>query len=160
MSVSLAVAVLMLPSGFVSSGRGSWEVTSAAGPPGPPISRVSVSSTGVQANSDSWSPAVSDDGRLVVFSSLASNLVPGDTNNVEDVFVRTGACSAVQDVDLDVTYISRTPLYHAGFSKSVASRQLYRVRAQDPACWFVEERPAMCNNRYQEGTIKHSPRVA
>src|SRR5262249_47272263 len=33
-------------------------------------------------------PALSADGRTVVFASAASNLVPGDTNGRSDVFVR------------------------------------------------------------------------
>lgn len=49
--------------------------------------RVSVNSDGVQANNFSQSAHLSEDGRYVVFESLASNLVPGDTNNVIDVFV-------------------------------------------------------------------------
>ncbi len=48
---------------------------------------VSVASNGSQANARSWFPSISADGRFVAFSSLASNLVPGDTNGVEDVFV-------------------------------------------------------------------------
>lgn len=50
--------------------------------------RVSVSSTGAQGNGDSSAPKVSSDGRYVAFESLATNLVPGDTNGVADVFVR------------------------------------------------------------------------
>ena len=50
--------------------------------------RVSVSSAGVQGNSASESPAISADGRSVTFDSIASNLVPGDANGYEDVFVR------------------------------------------------------------------------
>ena len=50
--------------------------------------RVSVSSGGVQGNKRSASPAASADGRFIVFSSDASNLVPGDTNHAQDVFVR------------------------------------------------------------------------
>ncbi len=49
--------------------------------------RVSVASGGIQANEDSYSPAISGDGRLVVFYSWASNLVSGDTNDNLDVFV-------------------------------------------------------------------------
>jgi hypothetical protein len=41
--------------------------------------RVSVTGTGKKANADSWA-ASSANGRLVVFTSLASNIVPGDTN--------------------------------------------------------------------------------
>jgi Tol biopolymer transport system component len=50
--------------------------------------RVSISSRGVFANRDNNSPSISDDGRYVAFSSLATNLVPGDTNNRRDIFVR------------------------------------------------------------------------
>jgi archaellum component FlaF (FlaF/FlaG flagellin family) len=49
--------------------------------------RVSVNSAGEQANNFSQAAHVSRDGRYVVFESLASNLVPGDTNGVIDVFV-------------------------------------------------------------------------
>ena len=48
--------------------------------------RVSVASDGTQANGPSGSPAVSGDGRVVGFDSLASNLVDGDTNGSWDVF--------------------------------------------------------------------------
>jgi Tol biopolymer transport system component len=50
--------------------------------------RVSVSSTGNQANQDSFTPSISADGRFVAFNSSASNIVPGDTNNENDIFVR------------------------------------------------------------------------
>jgi Tol biopolymer transport system component len=49
--------------------------------------RVSVSSTGEQANNISQSPTISPDGRYVAFVSFATNLVPNDTNNQADVFV-------------------------------------------------------------------------
>ena len=56
--------------------------------------RVSVSSAGAQANHSSDSPAISDDGRYVGFSSNASNLITedplgnpdSDTNDLADVF--------------------------------------------------------------------------
>src|SRR2546421_173164 len=53
-------------------------------------SRVNVSSTGAQANNDTTDlrVSISGDGRYVAFVSLASNLVPGDTNQDWDVFVR------------------------------------------------------------------------
>ena len=50
--------------------------------------RVSVSSSGTQGNGSSGGPEVSADGRYVVFTSIASNLVPGDTNGLNDVFIR------------------------------------------------------------------------
>ena len=53
------------------------------------VERVSVDSTGHQGNGDSLSPAISADGSYVAFTSAASNLVSGDTNGFEDVFVST-----------------------------------------------------------------------
>jgi Tol biopolymer transport system component len=50
--------------------------------------RVSLAPDEAQADGDSYSPALSPDGRLVTFESDATNLVPGDTNGVTDVFVR------------------------------------------------------------------------
>src|SRR5829696_10193877 len=50
--------------------------------------RVSVATGGGQANGNSAFPAISDDGRQVAFGSAASNLVSGDGNGVQDIFVR------------------------------------------------------------------------
>src|SRR5437762_5568898 len=50
--------------------------------------RVSVASDGTQGNNWSEYPSISADGRFVAFSSYATNLVPGDTNGQQDVFVR------------------------------------------------------------------------
>ncbi len=49
--------------------------------------RVSVADDGTQANGGTYHPSLSADGRFVAFSSHASNLVPGDTNNSNDVFL-------------------------------------------------------------------------
>lgn len=54
--------------------------------PGPTL--VSTSSLGPLASGSSYAPVASADGRYVAFSSIASNLTPGDTNNQYDVFVR------------------------------------------------------------------------
>ena len=53
--------------------------------------RVSVGPGGTQANASNYAPAISADGRYVAFSSSASNLVAGDTNDKRDVFVRDRA---------------------------------------------------------------------
>jgi Tol biopolymer transport system component len=50
--------------------------------------RVSVATSGAQANGPSRSVAVTPDGRFVLFDSTATGLVPGDTNGHADVFVR------------------------------------------------------------------------
>lgn len=49
--------------------------------------RVSVASDGSQGNGFSLAGHMSADGQLVVYTSAASNLVPGDTNGESDIFV-------------------------------------------------------------------------
>ena len=48
--------------------------------------RISLASDGSQTNSYSYGGFISVDGRYVAFVSYASNLVTGDTNEMEDVF--------------------------------------------------------------------------
>jgi hypothetical protein len=64
---------------------------------------VSVNSGGMQANGNSYYPSISADGRFVAFWSLASNLVPGDTNNLADVFVRDRQSGTTERVSVDST---------------------------------------------------------
>ena len=52
------------------------------------VTRVSVDTTGVQADQGSGGAAISSDGRFVAFVSDATNLVANDTNGATDVFVR------------------------------------------------------------------------
>ena len=49
---------------------------------------ASVGVDGAQGNGESRQGSISADGRFVGFNSLASNLMPGDTNDSPDVFVR------------------------------------------------------------------------
>jgi uncharacterized delta-60 repeat protein len=63
--------------------------------------RVSVDSSGVQANSYSHDPAISADGRYVTFFSQAANLVSGDTNAVWDIFVRDTQMGTTRRVSVD-----------------------------------------------------------
>ncbi len=48
---------------------------------------ASVDSSGTHANDNSYEPSMSSDGRYVAFKSYASNIVVGDTNGYQDVFV-------------------------------------------------------------------------
>lgn len=50
--------------------------------------RISITWNGGETNDISEAPDVSADGRYVAFASLATNLVPDDTNGVWDVFLR------------------------------------------------------------------------
>lgn len=55
---------------------------------------------GLAGNDTSADPSVSADGNIVVFSSLASNLVPGDTNGVLDVFAWNRSAGTVTRVSV------------------------------------------------------------
>jgi Tol biopolymer transport system component len=65
--------------------------------------RVSISTGGVEADSGSWTPALSADGRFALFDSWATNLVPLDTNGKSDVFLRDRIAGTTERVSLTST---------------------------------------------------------
>jgi Tol biopolymer transport system component len=65
--------------------------------------RVAVDAAGNQATRSSAHPAMSADGRFVAFESIAPNLVPGDTNGREDVFVKDRLTGTVDRVSVTST---------------------------------------------------------
>ncbi|MFN0006945.1 MAG: TolB family protein [Planctomycetota bacterium] len=63
--------------------------------------RVTVGSGGIQGNQICYAPSsISADGRFLLFDSRATNLVPGDTNNYQDVFVRDRVAGTLQRVNV------------------------------------------------------------
>jgi Tol biopolymer transport system component len=58
--------------------------------------RLSMAPGLAQANGGSGQPTISDDGRYVEFWSTASNLVPGDTNGIRDIFVRDSLAATTE----------------------------------------------------------------
>ena len=94
-SIARVVSVIMLLA--LLAGLTPGAVLPAYAAPGD-ITRVSVDSSGAQANGGSIRGQLSADGRYVAFVSDATNLIPDDTNNAEDVFVKdrqTGATTRV-----------------------------------------------------------------
>lgn len=68
------------------------------------VSRVSVSSTGAQANGPSgdWTaPAISSDGRYVAFASAATNLATVASDGIEQVFIHDNQTGATTCVSVD-----------------------------------------------------------
>jgi hypothetical protein len=49
---------------------------------------ISIAPNGFSGNGPSFEPSITADGRYVAFSSYASNLVAGDSNKSQDVFLR------------------------------------------------------------------------
>lgn len=62
--------------------------------------RLSLGLNGEEANGTSGAPAFSADGRFIAFQSDATNLVPGDTNGVTDVFVVSRRTGKIERVSL------------------------------------------------------------
>ncbi len=63
--------------------------------------RISVGPNGEEADYFSQTPSISADGRYVAFSSTATNLIVGDTNNLFDVFVRDTQLGVTTRVSVD-----------------------------------------------------------
>lgn len=64
------------------------------------IAIVSRSGAGLQASGDSRNPSISEDGARIAFASEATNLVAGDTNGFDDIFVVDVATGLVRRVSL------------------------------------------------------------
>jgi len=109
----IAAIVMATAAGVAQSPSGSFEL-------------ISVSSAGVQGNNSSGTggftnpssdrASLSADGCVVAFMSMADNLVPGDTNQVADVFVRD-RCAGTTD-RVSVSSKGREGDAHSGFSPS------------------------------------------
>ena len=65
--------------------------------------RASVDQGGGDANARSRCPSISTDGRYVVFCSPATDLVIGDTNGVDDLFVRDVVAETTSRINLTST---------------------------------------------------------
>ncbi len=62
--------------------------------------RISMGWNGEEANQSSYAPVISADGRFITFYSAASNLVPDDTNGVEDIFLYDRVSGLVQRISM------------------------------------------------------------
>jgi Tol biopolymer transport system component len=85
--------------------------------------RVSVSSNGEKGDNGGFTTAISANGRFVAFDSYATNLVPDDTNQAEDVFVR--------DVVSGTT--TRVSVTASGEQTTSASGELYETTSENAA---------------------------
>ncbi len=64
------------------------------------IELLTVDPSGGPTTGDVGAPAISADGRFVAFASSASNLVAGDTNGVQDVYVRDRTLGVTERVSV------------------------------------------------------------
>jgi len=108
--------------------------------------RVSVSASGVQGISGSLYPSLSSDGRYVAFFSLAWNLVAGDSNRQDDIFVYDRDASQIERISVggDATEANASSWFPAisGDGRFVAYRSIASnlvpgdVNAQEDAFLF------------------------
>src|SRR5262245_48945203 len=93
-AATIGVAILVSVGALVSS--------ALAAPTGRTV-RVSVATDGTQGNEMSGRftrPAISGDGRITAFDSVATTLVEGDTNNAADVFVHDASTRVTERVSI------------------------------------------------------------
>jgi Tol biopolymer transport system component len=86
--------------------------------------RVSIATDGTQANAIIDGVGISGDGRYVMFSTVASSLVPGDTNGESDVFVHDRALHTTERVSVASDGSQAN-------AASIAAFQLERVMSAD-----------------------------
>lgn len=137
---------------------------------------VSVSSNGAQGDGSSQSlwAWISDDGERVVFDSLASTLVPGDTNGTKDIFehdfstgetrrIVLGIGGAQPDQDIELRGASTDGRYLTIVSRAtnlvggapVAERQAYLVD-RGPQCFVTSYCSANPNSTGSPASIQSS----
>jgi Tol biopolymer transport system component len=77
--------------------------------------RVNLGPGGAEAHGDSYPTSMSFDGRYVLFSSLAADLVAGDTNNERDIFVRDRQTGQTRRISVSTGGVQTNGDSHAGF---------------------------------------------
>jgi hypothetical protein len=85
---------------------------------------ASVSSSGEPGNDSSGPADLSADGRFVALASAARNLVPDDTNGVDDIFVRDRAPSVA-----DLLTALRNRIRSLGLPKGIETSLLAKTQA-------------------------------
>jgi hypothetical protein len=89
-------------------------------------SRISRAPGGAAGNNHSFAGGISPGGRYVIYASYASNLVAGDTNGREDVFVRDRRRGTTHRVDVGPGGVQANG---AGFAIGISAGGRYRVFA-------------------------------
>ncbi|MER7047093.1 RICIN domain-containing protein [Streptomyces jumonjinensis] len=77
------------------------------------VERVSVRGDGAEAAGDSSAPSISTDGRTIAFVSRAADMVTGDTNGTDDVFVRDRQSRTTERVSVDSGGVQTAPSSHS-----------------------------------------------
>lgn len=65
------------------------------------IERISTSASGEEGNGRASSVELSTDGRFIVFTSDATNLVPDDNNGVQDIFIKDRITGEIEQLSVN-----------------------------------------------------------
>ena len=94
------VAFQSIASNLVSTDTNIWQDVFVRDRTARTTELVSLAGNGAVGDDSSFTPSMTPDGRYVVFTSSATNLVPGDTNAVDDVFVRDRLAGTTERVSV------------------------------------------------------------
>jgi hypothetical protein len=112
-------------------GTGIASIASNEVTPSLSVSRVSVSSSGDEGNKNSFLSEISTDGRYVVFSSEATNLVAGDTNAYEDIFLHDPITGVTERVSVSTAGIVLCPPQTSPVESWIPDSQEGRQKCQE-----------------------------
>jgi len=104
------------------------------------IIRASAAADGTQANRETNDVSLSPDGGKAVLTSLATNLTPGDTNRVFDVFIKDLKTGAVPGAKVRAGMrLSEVASAHCG--PDLFWRCRFQIRSSFPSCRVATLRP-------------------
>jgi Tol biopolymer transport system component len=120
--------------------------------------RVSVGHGGAQANGPSTMPAISATGNAISFASTASNLVPGDTNGVGDVFLRIPGTDTTDRVSVSTGGTAQNAAVAAPFTQisSVSADGRLVVFDSNATNLVTGEDPRARSNVFLRDRLKHA----
>jgi subtilisin family serine protease len=99
--------------------------------------RLSLSSSGAQANNASDFASISSDGSVVAFQSAASNLVAGDTNGVFDVFLHYVNTGITRRLSVDQSGLQEMET-HSAISRSIQLAPKLLLHQEHPTLQAIQ----------------------
>ncbi|MGW0812145.1 TolB family protein [Streptomyces viridiviolaceus] len=145
------VAALLTPAGAQAAPQGAHH--EQHGKKKPKAAHTVRLTQGADGKSDA--PSLSADGRYAVFTSWASNLVPGDTNGAPDVFVRDLRTGRTQRVSTDAAG-GQAGLGATAGAISASGRYAVFVSAQpDLIPGEVHDKPSVYWRDLRTGELKY-----
>ena len=116
--------------------------------------RVSIANDGSQANNASMEAFISADGSSVAFISRASNLVSGDTNDYDDVFVHDWQTGITERASVDS---NGGQANNTSWDPSISADGRYVAFHSDATNLVTGDTNKFCQYRDFQAAIRHHP---